>query len=150
MIDSARRIENLLYAYAERIDGGDFDGVADLFAHGRIQAFPDAPPEATFEGRDAVLAMYTGTTRRYEDCGTPKTKHVITNPIITVDEDAGTATSRSYSNVMQATDALPLQVIITGHYHDTFQLIDGEWHFDTRIMFVDQMGDLSQHLLIKI
>jgi hypothetical protein len=41
---------------------------------------------------------------------------------------------------------LPLQVIVTGHYKDTFHLLDGVWWFDSRIMFVDQLGDVSQHL----
>ena len=49
MPDSARQIENLLYTYAERIDAGDFEGLADLFHHGRIEPSPDAP------GRDAVV-----------------------------------------------------------------------------------------------
>ena len=51
---------------------------------------------------------------------------------------------------MQQTESLPLQAIIAGHYHDSFQRIDGKWWFDTRIMFVDQMGDLSHHLLYEL
>lgn len=150
MTDSARQIENLLYSYAERIDAGDLDGVAELFRHGRIQATPDAPPEATFEGKDAVLGMYTSATRIYDDTGTPKTKHVTTNALVEVDDSAGTAMARSYYQVTQATDDLPLQIIITGHYHDTFRQIDGTWWFDTRTMFVDQIGDLSHHLLYEL
>ena len=72
-MDSAREIENLLYTYAERIDAGDLDGVADLFAHGRIHGQEDGPPETVFEGRDAVRALYGMATRIYEDTGTPKT-----------------------------------------------------------------------------
>ncbi len=41
-MDAAREIENLLYTYADRIDRGDFDGVADLFTHGRIAPSEDA------------------------------------------------------------------------------------------------------------
>jgi 3-phenylpropionate/cinnamic acid dioxygenase small subunit len=145
MIDSARRIENLLYTYAERIDAGDLDGVADLFAHGRIAAAPGV----VMEGRDAVRSLYASSTRLHDD-GTPKTKHVTTNAIIEVDEEAGTATSRSYYTVLQATDELPLQPIITGRYRDTFHRIDGEWWFDTREMVVDQTGDLSHHLLFEL
>ncbi len=52
----------------------------------------------------------------------------------------------SYYCVTQATPDLPLQVIVTGHYHDTFHRIDGVWWFDSRTMFVDQMGDMSHHL----
>lgn len=149
MTDDARIIENLLYLYAERIDAGDFAGIADLFEHGRICAVPDAPPEATFVGVEGVRRMYDAATRLYED-GTPKTHHVTTNAIIEVDEEAGTANSRSYYTVTQATPDLPLQIIITGRYHDTFKRVDQEWCFDTRIMFVDQIGDLSHHLLYSI
>ena len=145
--DSAREIENLLYTYAERIDAGDFEGVADLFAHGRVCGQDGGPPETVFEGRERVLALYEMSTRRYEDTGTPKTKHLTTNARIEVDEAASTATCRSSFAVLQATDLLPLQVIITGHYGDTFHRVDGSWCFDTRTMFVDQTGDLSQHLL---
>lgn len=146
MPDSARDIENLLYTYAERIDAGDFEGVADLFTHARILGQENGPPETVFEGREGALRMYRMSTRRYDD-GTPKTHHVTTNARIHVDDDAGTATSRAYFCVLQATEALPLQPIITGRYHDTFHRIDGEWWFASRTMFVDQVGDLSQHLL---
>jgi len=145
-MDSARKIENLLYTYAERIDSGDLDGVAALFANGRICATEDARPETTFEGRDGTRQMYEMSTRIYPDTGTPKTKHVTTNANIEVDREAGTASAHSYFTVTQATDDLPLQIIITGHYHDTFRCIDGTWWFDTRIMFIDQVGDLSHHL----
>jgi 3-phenylpropionate/cinnamic acid dioxygenase small subunit len=146
-MDSARRIENLLYTYAERIDLGDFDGVAELFTHATIFGVENGPPETQFRGRDAVLAIYEMSTRRYPDDGTPKTKHITSNPIIEVDDEAGTATCRSYFCVIQATPALPLQPIIAGRYHDTFQVIDGAWWFATRTIFIDLSGDLSQHLL---
>lgn len=146
MVDSARAIENLLYRYAECIDTGDLDALAELFAHGRILGQPDAPASMTFEGRDAVRALYDLSTRLYDDTGTPKTKHVTTNVQIDVDDEAGTASSRAYYTVLQATDALPLQPIITGRYHDTFHRLGGRWWFDTRVMIVDQVGDLSHHL----
>jgi ketosteroid isomerase-like protein len=148
--DSARDIENLLYTYAERIDAGDLQGVADLFANGRIAAPADATTPQVFEGRDVVLGMYQAATRIYDDNGTPHTKHVTTNAIVEVDDGAGTASARSYYTVFQQTDALPLQPIIAGRYHDTFHRIDGTWWFDTRVMFVDLTGDLSQHLLYEL
>ncbi len=147
--DSARAIENLLYTYAERIDAGDLDGVAELFTHGRICGLEDTP-EATVEGRDAVREMYQASTRIYPGAGTPMTKHVVTNARIEVDDDAGAASARSCYTVLQATDELPLQPIITGRYHDTFRRIDGTWWFDTRIMLVDQVGDLSRHLKFEL
>ena len=145
MPESAREIENLVYAYAERIDAGDLAGVAELFRHGRIQAAPGV----VVEGADAVRKLYEQSTRLHED-GTPRTRHVTTNVIVEVDEAAGRATSRASYTVVQQTDALPLQPIIVGRYHDSFHRVDGRWCFDTREMFVDLTGDLSHHLLFEL
>ncbi|MCZ8381468.1 nuclear transport factor 2 family protein [Mycobacterium sp. CPCC 205372] len=145
MTDSAREIENLIYSYAERVDAGDLGAVADLFAHGRICGVENGPPETVFEGTARVRQMYDMATRLYED-GTPKTHHHTTNVRIEVDESAGSASARSYYLVTQATPDLPLQVIVTGRYHDTFHRVDGRWWFDSRTMFVDQAGDMSHHL----
>ncbi len=143
--DSAREIENLVYRYAELIDAGDLNGVAALFTHGRIRGVPDGPPETVFEGAARVRQMYATTVRLHED-GTPKTKHFTSNLQLHIDEEEGTAYGSAYYCVTQATPDLPLQLIVTGRYRDTFHRIDGTWWFDTRIMFVDQVGDTSQHL----
>jgi len=145
MPDSAREIENLVYAYAERIDAGDLAGVAELFRHGRIEAAPGV----VLEGVDAVRKLYENSTRLYDD-GTPRTRHVTTNVIVEVEDGADTATARSSYTVVQQTDALPLQPIIVGRYRDSFHRVDGRWCFDTRQMFVDLTGDLSHHLLFEL
>ena len=145
MSDDAHEIENLLYAYAERIDAGDLAGIGELFRNGRIEAAPGI----VFEGADAVRGLYETSTRLHED-GTPRTRHVTTNVAVHVDRGAGTATSRAYYTVFQQTEALPLQPIIAGHYHDSFHRIDDTWWFDTRQMFVDLTGDLSHHLLFDL
>jgi 3-phenylpropionate/cinnamic acid dioxygenase small subunit len=143
--DSARAIENLVYAYAERIDAGDLQGVGELFRNGRIQAAPGV----VLTGVDEVRTLYEGATRLYDD-GTPRTRHMTTNVAVEVDEQAGTASARSCYTVLQQTDELPLQAIIAGRYLDTFHRVDGEWWFDTREMFVDLKGDLSKHLLFDL
>jgi hypothetical protein len=145
MSDARGDIESLLYRYAEAIDAGDFEAVGGLFAHGRICG-PDGVPYAT--GADEVTRMYEATTRRYPDDGTPKTRHMISNPIIDVDSAASTATSRSRFTVYQATESLPLQPIIAGDYHDRFARVDGRWTFGERVMLPALYGDLSQHLLL--
>lgn len=145
-----REVVYLLYRYAELMDVGDLEGVADLFAHGRIASSAGDPAEVfTFEGRDAVLAMYEGTVRLHED-GTPRTKHVTSNVIIDVDSSAGTAVARSYYTVMQQTEEVPLQVVVAGRYHDTFTRSAHSWRFDTRTIFVDLVGDVSDHLTIGL
>jgi 3-phenylpropionate/cinnamic acid dioxygenase small subunit len=149
MDDPARAIENLLYTYAERIDAGDLEGLAELFTHGRIQASPKAPPEQAVVGRDAVLALYRASTRIYPD-GTPRTRHVTSNAIIEIGDDGRRAAARSCYTVFQQLEDFPLQPIISGRYHDTFQRLDARWWFDTRIMLVDLVGDLSRHLLYEL
>ncbi len=143
-MDSYREIENLLYLYAERIDGGDLEGVAELFADAEILA---PAMESGVRGYEEVLAMYQTSTRIYEQTGTPCTKHVTTNAIIEVDEGKNSATARSYFTVFQALEGLPLQPVIAGRYHDQFERIAGNWRFKERKMFPDLYGDLSRHLL---
>ncbi|HEY1734025.1 MAG TPA: nuclear transport factor 2 family protein [Acidimicrobiales bacterium] len=140
-------IANLLYTYAERIDAGDFDGMAELFADAEM-TFGEA--DQVRRGSDEVRAAFESSTRRYDD-GTPKSKHVMTNVIVTVDETAGTATARSYFTVLQAVpDHLALQPVAAGRYHDTFARSDGAWRFRDRQIFVDLVGDLSHHLLYEV
>ncbi len=143
-MDAERAITNLIFAYAERIDAGDYEGVADLFEAGRITA---EGTDTVRSGRDEVLAMYRQTTRIYEDTGTPKTKHVTTNLIIDVDDESGTARARSYFTVLQAAPGVDLQPVIAGRYHDRFERAQGSWCFAERRIICDLFGDLSHHLL---
>jgi hypothetical protein len=143
MTESALQIGNLIARYAELIDGGDFDGVGDLLGRAAVGA-ADSPSLLT--GRDALVALFTSTTRRYPD-GTPGTKHVTTNLILEIDDGVGTASARSYWTVLQAVPGLPLQPILAGRYHDRFAR-DGEvWHFTERRYLVELVGDVSHHML---
>jgi hypothetical protein len=93
--------------------------------------------------------MFTSTTRLYPD-GTPCTKHVTTNLIVEIDDEAGTAATRSYFTVMQSVPALPLQPIVAGRYHDRFVRDGSVWRFAERRFFIDLVGDVSQHQLIPL
>ena len=144
MTSSEVAITNLLYRYAEMVDGGRFEELADeLFAHAEFVVAP--PPARRLDGR-AMARLMAATTIRYED-GTPRTKHVISNPIVEVDEGAGTAACRSYYTVLQQTGGIRLQPIVAGRYHDRFRRIDGEWRFTERdYTLMDLVGDVSRHL----
>lgn len=148
MDNSYQAIKNLIYTYADRIDAGDYEGLARLFEHTEITAEAMDEP---IRGSEQVLAMYTASTRKYEDTGTPKTKHVTTNVIIEVDEENDAATAKAYYTVMQAVPgSLPLQPVISGRYRDEFERVDGVWRFSRRHMYIDLVGDLSQHLLFEL
>ena len=81
----------------------------------------------------------------YDD-GTPRTKHVTTNLAIEVDEEAGTAFSRSYFTALQALPDLALQPTASGRYHDRFERRDGQWRFVERRVRTDLVGNVSRHL----
>ena len=106
-------ITKLIYTYAERIDAGDFVGVAEVFAH-----------------------------------GTPRTKHVMTNVMVDVDEEGTSAGSRSYFTVLQAVPGgLALQPVIAGRYRHTYTLAGGRWRFASMHIIIDLVGDLGHHML---
>jgi 3-phenylpropionate/cinnamic acid dioxygenase small subunit len=140
---SAVSITNLLYRYAELMDAGDLESAAALFTHARIKA--DAEGTAVLDSAE-LLALWRGLVKIHPD-GTPRTKHVVTNPILDIDEEAGTATCRSYYTVLQQSDAVPLQVVAAGRYHDEFERVDGVWRFSFRdYSMLDLKGDLRDHL----
>jgi SnoaL-like protein len=78
-------IENLLYAYQERLDAGDLVGMAALFEHATVGGVDE---DAPMRGSADVIATFKKVLRVYED-GTPRTTHTTLNPIIVVDEEAG-------------------------------------------------------------
>lgn len=145
MSTAALEICNLLYRYADAIDEGRLEDAAALFRHARIDTGADGPLDA-----DGLLALW----RRIlviHPCGTPRTRHLITNPVLDIDEDAGTASARSCYTVLQATDDFPLQIIASGRYLDRFGRVDGKWCFTARdYRQLDFTGDLSRHLRIAI
>jgi ketosteroid isomerase-like protein len=140
-------ITTLIFTYAERIDAGDFDGVAELFEHATLtfEGFGQA-----ISGRAAIAGLYERTTRRYED-GTPRTKHVMTNVIVEVADDGTTAASRSYFTVLQAVPgALALQPVIAGRYRHSYGRVDDQWRVETMHIMIDLMGDLGHHMLFDL
>jgi len=145
-MNDAVGITNLLYRYAELMDSGDLEGVAGLFAHATIKTGGGD----TIAGSAAMLDLWRAHVKLHP-CGTPRTKHVITNPIVEIDDAGGSATCRSYYTVLQAAPGVPLQVIAAGRYHDAFQKVDGAWRFAARdYSMFDLHGDLTQHLLIPV
>ena len=96
-------------------------------------------------GRDATAKMLGDNVIVYED-GTPRTKHLITNVVIELDEEGGTATSRSYFIALQALPDQALQPIVSGRYYDRFERHDGHWRFAERRVRTDLNGDVRQHL----
>ena len=134
-------LRNLLGTYCDRMDAGDLEGVGALFAHASLVDHASGHVLAT--GAEAVAAYYGSITRRY-DGGGLRTKHLVANTVL--EEVDGGIVARSSYLVLQATEDLPLQPIITGRYVDRFERHDGAWRWVERAFLVDQLGDLRRHL----
>ena len=133
-------IESLIATYAELVDDGEFAAVGLLLADATFTS-----GAGSVSGRDAVEKMLRDNVIVYDD-GTPRTKHVTTNLAIDVDEEAGTAVSRSYFTALQALPDLALQPIVSGRYYDRFERHEGHWRFVERRVQTDLVGDVSRHL----
>lgn len=133
-------IAELLYRYAELIDAGDFDGVGRLLGRGSFMGVA---------GAETIATLFANTTRRHPDHGnTPRTRHLVLNPIIEV--DSGTARARSVFCVVQQTDTVALTPIVVGRYADTFAHDGQGWYFTERTVDVEMVGDVSDHLFIQM
>jgi ketosteroid isomerase-like protein len=141
--ESYIEIMNLVYAYPERIDSGDFAGVGELFADAVFETAGGTP----LVGSKAVQESFEHWTRRYPDDGTPKTRHCIHNPIVEIDEANGSAVVRYYVTVFQRTEDFPLQPVWANRYEDRFVRKDGRWRYAHRRGFAHMPGDVSAHLL---
>jgi len=137
-VEAKLAVTELLYRYAELIDAGDFDGLGALLGRGNFMGV---------SGADRIAKLFATTTRRFPEHGnTPRTRHLVLNPIVDVDGDA--ATARSTFCVVQQTDTVSLQPIVVGRYADTFARFGEGWHFTERMVDVQMLGDVSDHLLI--
>jgi hypothetical protein len=106
-------VTELLYRYAELIDAGDFDGVGALLGRATF----GGPASGSASGAQVIATLFAKTTRRFPDHGnTPRTRHLVLNPIVEVNGD--TATSRSTFCVVQNTESVPLQPIVVGHHFE--------------------------------
>lgn len=142
-MDSRAEIENLLAQYAFLYDDGDLEGYARLFVNGEISGITET---------EQILEHHRSGTYSYG--GIPRTRHVISNIHIDIDEEAGTASSRCYPVLWQQVPpdpsselriGFPLQLLQVGSYIDTFKRIGGKWFFATRRHQRHLLGDLTHH-----
>ncbi len=142
VLSDGDRIRNLLGSYCELVDAGDHAGVGGLFGEDGVLAAEDGTVIA--RGREAIADFYARTTKRHD--GFPRTKHLVASTVLEPGDD-GAVTARSSFLVLQATDGLPLQPIITGRYVDRFEPDDaGGWRWAERRFTADLVGHLGHHL----
>ncbi|HEY2302531.1 MAG TPA: nuclear transport factor 2 family protein [Acidimicrobiales bacterium] len=144
--ESHRDIERLMFRYARSVDLAQWEELGRLFAHGRVRA---TTSDDVASGATEVANLWASVNKVHGD-GTLRTRHLLTNIMIEIDEDGGTATAESYFMVFQATDRTPLQPIAGGRYTDQFRRRDGMWCFEEKFIHVDQVGNVADHLVVAL
>jgi SnoaL-like domain len=135
---AVEEVTALVHEYAFRLDRGDLDGVAALFAHAGLRSTRD---DRVRRGAAEARTLYEPVIL-YDD-GTPRTVHQLTN--VSVQVDGTTARARSYFTVLQVSGQ-GLHPILAGEYRDRFALIEGRWEFTERVFDPRLFGDLSGHM----
>ncbi len=138
---SREEILHLINSYTFLLDNGDLEGWAALFEHGEWGS-EDAP---LLKGKEQMFEMINNILIVYPD-GTPRTRHVVTNVDLNIDDDQGVASCTSYITLLQQIDDRPLQAIFSGEYHDDFERVDGRWRFARRVTKRPFFGDMSAHV----
>lgn len=143
-MNSETQILNLLYKYCWCIDQGMFDEMAEMFSECDIY-YGDYL--AISHDKEAFKQGFVEGDILYAPDQTTRTIHMCIDPIIHVDEEAGTATAQHYTVVLQGiTGVFQPQIIVMDIKYDTFKRNEnGEWRFATRKMGNRAAGDLSHH-----
>jgi 3-phenylpropionate/cinnamic acid dioxygenase small subunit len=146
MSPSRDDIERLIFTYARCVDSADWDSLGALFARASVRTNTS---EDVATGAEQIAGLWRGVNKVHED-GTLRTRHLITNLMFDIDDSASRANVDSYFMVFQQTARLPLQPIAGGRYRDSFARTDGAWHFQEKFIWVDQVGDTSDHLVVDV
>lgn len=140
------QIRALTYEYAFRLDGGDFAGVAELLATGRLRMSAGGMDEREIRGGAAIERFYATQVVTYD--GDPRTRHLIANHVVTVAEDGFTGRGHSYFTVLMKPPGEALQTVVSGRYFDRFEHADGGWRFSEKVIRVDYLAGIEKHFQI--
>lgn len=147
--EDIQAIKNLIYTYASCVDRADYEALAKMFEKGAIKANRGEEGDALV-GSDQIHAHYSGTNKIHES-GSPQTHHMVTNVIIDPSQSRSlNVKAGSCYLVLQATPNLPLQPIVAGRYDDVFVCENEIWRYAEKFIYVDLIGNISEHLNMEL
>lgn len=129
-LEDTEEIRRLDATYCRLLDGGDWDGLAELFT-----------PDGEFIGLDRVrgraeLRRFFGTL---SDGGLTAFWHYVTNHEITIDGDTAQVRSALWQPCVQ--DGVPH--VAAGRYHDHLVRLDGNWRYRSKQVAFDYFAPLT-------
>ncbi|HJL76460.1 MAG TPA: nuclear transport factor 2 family protein [Acidimicrobiales bacterium] len=128
-VEARVEIAALVVAYNALGDRGRFDELLALFAD---DATMDIGDGTTYEGRDGIERIFTGTRDSVRDGSGPAFLQHHTTPVHVAFDGPDAASGDAYFTVMSDVD-----IDHWGRYRDTYLRIDGTWRFGSRRVRVD-------------
>ena len=144
-MDSYRAIQNLIYDSMWMIDNEQEE---EMIRTLHKDCMHITPPGMNEVPAIDIAPWAAKAHKRWGQDKRNRTKHLATNMRIEVDEEAGTATARTYLTIVQGVPEVgfPLQPIFCGTYHDTFKRdSEGKWYFATHCLEQELMGEACNH-----
>ena len=138
---SERAVAAIVLEIAEALDTYD---ERKLGEHLRYARWRHEVSGAVFVGTHGAEELSNRFIRLHGEM--PCTQHDVTNILAEVAGPGHAATARSEFAVLQATDRLPLQFILAGHYEDAFEIREGRWRLVERVEYWDLVGVLHEHV----
>lgn len=138
-----RDIVNIVGQFSHFIDQRRFRDLAALFSdmtyrsNGIDYAVEGAGDLAVFYERVVDEANLRFADGDAADAKTVQHKHVFTNPVVEIADDALTASCDYYGTVFAFSAKKPYTPRWNGRYHDRFRRIDGRWRIVERTQLTD-------------
>jgi 3-phenylpropionate/cinnamic acid dioxygenase small subunit len=130
--EAERQIVGLIYRYNAVLDATDYDAWAQCFAADGI--FRGAHADWLVH-RDKEAFVAAAVNRRRS--AAPNSRHFVTNILVEVDADTGTARSHCHLFVTTTAEGGKPTMSLTGEYEDFLVRENGKWLFGERRVHVD-------------
>ena len=133
-------ITALVHRYGALLDAGDIDGVVALFSRATWRS---AATGTVLRTPEEIRGVYEGIVMHD---GSPRTRHLMTNVVVEIDDGADEATGHSTYTVLQSVGpGDPIEIVVVGRYEDHYARGADGWHLTDRLFFVDLQADTSRH-----
>jgi ketosteroid isomerase-like protein len=133
-VSDESEIAALVHRYAFLLDAGDVDAVAALFEDATWRSDRS---DVVRRGAAEVRPVYEQLVSTADAAGT---RHLISDLVVTIGPDAGSASARCHWTVLQADDGHPAAGNLSGRYVDRFTKVRGRWRFADRLITTDPGG----------
>ncbi|MCW3029586.1 MAG: hypothetical protein JWN81_2797 [Solirubrobacterales bacterium] len=126
-------IRQLLYRYSFYVDARDYGKLGDLLAQATFSLIwkTEGIEHTGIRGADEIRAYYSNHQKDRRP-----SRHIITNVVIDIDDDGQSASVYAYLTSVGHPPEPP-SVLLSGHYEDRFEKIDGEWRFTEKTCIMD-------------